>query len=102
MNLYVISDNVDTQTGFRLVGINGCVVHKKEELKKALNEVVLNKEIGILMIVENLVKLCPEMINEIKLNRHLPLIVEIPDRHGSGRTPDFISSYIKEAIGVKL
>lgn len=102
MNLYVISDNVDTQTGFRLVGINGCVVHEKEELKKALNKVVLNKEIGILMIVENLVKLCPEMINEIKLNRHLPLIVEIPDRHGSGRTPDFISSYIKEAIGVKL
>ena len=47
-------------------------------------------------------RLAPEYINGLKLGRSLPLIVEIPDRHGAGRTKDAISSYISEAIGVKL
>ena len=28
--------------------------------------------------------------------------VEIPDRHGTGRKPNFITSYVNEAIGLKL
>ena len=28
--------------------------------------------------------------------------VEIPDRHGTGRKPDFITAYVNEAIGLKL
>lgn len=31
-----------------------------------------------------------------------PLIIEIPDRHGTGRKPDFITGYVNEAIGLKL
>jgi V/A-type H+-transporting ATPase subunit F len=42
------------------------------------------------------------MIDEIKLTRKLPLVVIIPDRHGTGRNADFISEYIRKAIGVKL
>ena len=61
-----------------------------------------DKEIGILLITEKLSNEFPEIINEIKLNRLLPLIVEIPDRHGTGRKPDFITSYVSEAIGLKL
>ena len=38
----------------------------------------------------------------IKLKRKLPLLVEIPDRHGTGRKKDFITSYVNEAIGLKL
>lgn len=102
MRIYLISDNVDTQTGLRLAGIEGSVIHTKEELKEELEKVILDKEIGILLITEILTKLSPEMIDNIKLNRHIPLIVEIPDRHGSGRTPDFITAYVREAIGVKL
>ena len=44
----------------------------------------------------------PEIIDDIKLNRKRPLLVEIPDRHGSGRQPNFITNYINEAIGIKL
>ena len=38
----------------------------------------------------------------IRLSRITPLIIEIPDRHGTGRKPDFITSYVNEAIGLKL
>ena len=102
MNIYLISDNIDTQTGMRLAGIEGCVVHEKEELKAALNAALANKEIGIILITEKLSFEFPEIINDIKLNRKLPLLVEIPDRRGSGRRADFITSYVNEAIGLKL
>ena len=53
-------------------------------------------------MTEKLVSLCPDIVYDLKLNRKMPLIVEIPDRHGNGRTKDSITKYVQEAIGVKL
>ena len=36
MRMYLISDNVDTYTGMRLAGVEGVVVHEREELKAEL------------------------------------------------------------------
>ena len=36
MRFYCISDNVDTQVGLRLVGIEGQVVHKRREFLELL------------------------------------------------------------------
>ncbi len=102
MKMYLISDNVDTRTGMRLVGVDGAVVHTQEELKAQLNKVISDKEIGIVLIMEKLSRQFPDIVKDIKLNRKLPLIVEIPDRHGTGRTADFITAYMREAIGVKI
>ena len=33
MKMYLISDNIDTQTGMRLAGIDGVVVHELDELR---------------------------------------------------------------------
>lgn len=100
--MYLISDNIDTYTGMRLAGVDGVVVHSRPELKEKLDEVLADKTIGIIMITEKLSSEFPDIINDIKLNRKLPLIVEIPDRHGTGRKKDFITSYVNEAIGLKL
>ena len=54
------------------------------------------------MITEGLMKLCPEVILDMKLTSHRPLIVQIPDRHGSARPSDSIMQYVREAIGVKI
>jgi len=102
MKMYLISDNTDTRTGLRLVGVDGVVVHGSDELKNALETVMADKEVGILLIMEKLARDFPDIINDIKLNRKVPLVVEIPDRHGTGRRPDFISAYMKEAIGISL
>ena len=102
MRFFLISDNTDTQMGLRLCGIEGVVVHEKEELQKALDKIIDDSEIGIVLVTEKLVKLAPDYIYDIKLKKSVPLIVEIPDRHGLGRTKNAISSYISEAIGVKL
>jgi len=102
MNIYLISDNIDTRVGLRLVGIDGVVVHNLEELKEKLNYVISSPNIAILLIAENLAKKFPDIIDEIKLTKKLPLIVEIPDRHGTGRQANFVSSYIREATGIKI
>ena len=39
MKMYLISDNVDTYTGMRLAGVDGVVVHEREELREALESV---------------------------------------------------------------
>lgn len=102
MRMYLISDNIDTYTGMRLAGVDGAVVHEKQELKNELEKAVADKTIGIILLTEKFGREFPEIIDDVKLNRKLPLIIEIPDRHGTGRKPDFITSYVNEAIGLKL
>ena len=102
MRMYLISDNIDTYTGMRLAGVDGVVIHSKKHLKEQLDKAIADKSIGILLITEKFSREFPEIIDDVKLNRKLPLIVEIPDRHGTGRKPDFITAYVNEAIGIKL
>lgn len=102
MKMFLISDNIDTQTGMRLAGVDGVVVHEREELRQALEKALADKEIGILLLTEKFGREFPEIVDDVKLNHRVPLIVEIPDRHGTGRKPDFITSNVNEAIGLKL
>ena len=102
MKMYLISDNVDTLTGMRLAGVEGEIAHGRKEAKAAVEKVLEEKKLGILLITEKLSFEIPEIIDDIKLNRKRPLVVEIPDRHGSGRQENFITTYIKEAKGIKL
>ena len=102
MKMFLISDNIDTKAGMRLAGIDGVVVHERDEFTDALNRVLKDKEVGIILITVKLTQLAPEIVNDIKLNRSTPLIVEIPDRHGKGKSDDYISKYVSEAIGLKL
>ena len=102
MKMFLISDNIDTQTGMRLAGVDGVVVHEREELRQALEKALADKEIGILLLTEKFGREFPEIVDDVKLNHRVPLIGEIPDRPGTGRKPDFITSYVNEAIGLKL
>ena len=46
MKMYLISDNVDTYTGMRLAGVDGVVVHERDELREELEKFFLAKPIG--------------------------------------------------------
>ena len=102
MKMLLISDNIDTYTGMRLAGVEGVVVKEREELLEALKKTLSDKTIGILLLTEKFGREFPELVDEVKLHHKTPLIIEIPDRHGTGRRPDFITAYVNEAIGLKL
>ena len=76
MRFFLISDNTDTQTGMRLAGIEGVVAHTAEEFT--------------------------EIVNDAKKNQEGPMVLAIPDRHGSALGRDRITRYVREAIGVKI
>ncbi len=101
MRFYLISDNVDTAVGLRLAGISGEVVHDEDGVKAELDKALGDKEIGIVLITQKLYKLCPDYILELKRKNSVPLIVEIPDRHGS-EGPGLFADIIREAVGIKL
>ena len=99
---YLISDNTDTLVGMRLAGITGVVLKTREEALEEFNDCLNNKEIGILILTENIFDLISEEVMEVKLKNTFPLIVEIQDRTGLKRDPNFITNYINESIGINI
>lgn len=102
MKMYLISDNVDTLTGMRLAGIDGVVVHKVEEINTELDKILEKKDVGVLLLTEKINQLVEKRIIDIKLNYQTPLVVKIPDRHGTSSGIDSITRYVSDAIGLKL
>ena len=102
MRFYCISDNVDTQVGLRLVGIEGQVVHKRREFLELLETKLKDDSIGIILITTNLIELAPDVISEIKLKQQKPLLLERSVRHGESTLGETLDKYVSEAIGVKL
>lgn len=102
MQFFLISDNMDTCVGMRMAGIDGVVVHERAETEAALLDAAKREDIGIVLMTEKLVKLCTPLVDDLKLNRSRPLIVEIPDRHGNGRIKDTIARYVHDAIGIRI
>jgi V/A-type H+-transporting ATPase subunit F len=102
MKIYLISDNRDTLVGMRLAGIKGTVVKDKKEAEKLLDSLLKNKNIGIILITEKIGAKLKDKINIIKQKMRSPLIIEIPDRHGSIRDENYITGYIKDSIGISI
>ena len=101
MKLYLISDDSETLTGMRLVGIEGVFADNSEDLKAAVESSVKDEEIGVILITENLVSRCTELVYKYKINLKRPLIVEIPSKN-SVRQTDSITRYVRDALGVKI
>jgi V/A-type H+-transporting ATPase subunit F len=99
---YLISDNHDTLVGMRLAGIEGVVVHGFDETSRAMKEVLLQKDVAIIAITEKAASHVPEMMQSLREHGELPIVVEIPDRHGTKRGSDFLTRYVRDAIGVKM
>ena len=72
MKMYLISDNIDTWTGMRLAGVDGAVVHERDELKRELDKVLADKSIGIILLTEKFGREFPEIIDNVKLERRDP------------------------------
>ena len=102
MKFFLLSDNIDTKMGMRLAGIDGVVIHEEEEVRRELEKAMDDPEIGVVLMTNKLIALCPELVYDLKLNRKRPLIVEVADRHGAGQLSDAITRYVQEAVGITI
>lgn len=102
MKMFIISDSSDTITGFRLAGIEGKYIENGIEVLEEIERLKGKEDYRIILITEGLVQKIRDEIKPLKLSKDYPIILEVPDRHGSIRPKDFLTRYIKEAIGVKI
>lgn len=102
MKYYLISDNVDTLAGMRLVGVDGVLAHTRQEVQDALREACSDENVGIVLITSVLVQQNRDMVFDYKLNKKRPLIVEMPDRHSKDDVGAGIKKYISEVVGIKI
>lgn len=102
MKVYCISDNTDTVLGMRLAGIEGEVMHERNQILEKLEELIHTPEIAIVLMTTKIMNQCVDVVSNYKLNLQKPLIIEISDRHGSAKIGETIDRYISEAIGIKL
>ena len=102
MKAFLVSDNHDSLVGMRLAGISGCLVHTSDEAFAAIERALKMKDLAILAITERAAEMAPYLIQQLRERGELPLVVEIPDRFGTKRGPDFLTRYVQEAIGVKM
>ena len=82
MRMYVISDNNDTLAGMRLSGVDGVVLHERDEVTAELDRLFADNSIGVILITSKLRALAGDHIDELKRKSQMPLILDIPDRHG--------------------
>ncbi|HAG14055.1 MAG TPA: ATP synthase subunit F [Ruminococcus sp.] len=102
MRCFVISDNIDTLMGMRLAGMEGVVVHSREEALSALGDAMHAEGVAVVLITEKLAALCGAEVQELKERASQPLLVIIPDRHGTSDMTAAISRYLAETVGIHI
>ena len=102
MRAFLISDNHDSLVGMRLAGIEGVLVHTPDETYEAVKQALKIRDLAILAITEKAAEMAQDIVQQLRERGDLPLVVEIPDRFGTKRGPDFLTRYVQEAIGVKM
>lgn len=102
MKSFLISDNKDTWVGMKLAGIDGTIVHTREEVLHAVRNAMKDDEIGLLILTEKAADQVREEFKELKLKCKKPLLIEIPDRHGSSRPDNMITNYIRDSVGIHI
>lgn len=102
MRSFLISDNKDTWVGMQLAGIDGVIVHTRDEVLQALRNTMKDEGIGLIIMTEKAVDQVREEFMELKLKCKRPLLIEIPDRHGSSRPENMITNYIRDSVGIHI
>ena len=101
MKLYVLG-NQDAVWGFALTGVHGQVVSTSAELHQALNAVLDDKEVGIVLVTEDVADLARQRVDELVIRSRVPIVVEIPGPEGTSPERPSLSELIRRTIGIRV
>lgn len=73
MKIYCITENNDLEVGLKLAGCDGITLQEEDNIEEKIDEVVKNKEIGILVISKNIYNQAREKVDEIRVNKNCHL-----------------------------
>ena len=88
--------------GFSLAGVVGRPAETVAEADAALDDALKDREIGIVLVTQDVARLLQARMEQLKLHSTLPLIVEIPSPEGVQAGEPSLGEVVLRAIGIKL
>ena len=101
MNVLVIG-HPDAVLGFSLAGVHGEAVTTPDEVNQALDHALAAKDVGIILVTQDVARLIKARVEDLKLHSTIPLVVEIPSPEGVSPDEPSLSEVVLRAIGIKL
>jgi len=88
--------------GFSLAGVTGQAVTTADEANQALDHALGVKDIGIILVTQDIARLIQARMDQLKLHSTVPLVVEILSPEGVQPGEPTLSEIVLRAIGIKL
>ena len=88
--------------GFSLAGVHGQAVTTPDEVNQALDNALAAKDVGIILVTQDVARLIQARVEDLKLHSTIPLVVEIPSPEGVSPDQPSLSEVVLRAIGIKL
>jgi V/A-type H+-transporting ATPase subunit F len=88
--------------GFSLAGVSGRVATNAAEVNQALDDVQASKDVGIVLVTQDVAQLISARMEHLKLRSTIPLVVEIPAQGGAPQGEESLGEIVLRAIGIKL
>ena len=88
--------------GFSLAGVSGRVATNAAEVNLALDEVQASRDVGIVLVTQDVAQLISARMEHLKLRSTIPLVVEIPAQGGVPEGQESLGEIVLRAIGIKL
>ncbi len=88
--------------GFSLAGVSGRVATNAAEANEALDAVLAQRDLGIILVTEDIAAMIQARMDQLKMHSTVPLVVEIPAPGGPPPGKESLSEMVKRAIGVKI
>jgi len=101
MKFFLIGDR-ETVLAFSLAGVEGRVAESKAEILTIFKQLKYCSNIGIIMITERLAEQVHPFLQSMLMQKEGPLILEIPDRHGSLQRKGSVEEVVLSALGMKI
>ena len=92
----------DAVLGIPLAGVGGRVASTADEVNLALDDVASAKDVGIVLVTQDVAEMIPARMERLKLRSTIPLVVEIPSRGGVPEGQASLGDIVLRAIGIKL
>ena len=101
MKVLVIG-NPQAVQGFSLVGVHGQAATTAEEINLALDDALSAKDVGIILVTQDVGRLIEARMDRLKLRSTVPLVVEIPGPEGVSPDQPTLSDIVLRAIGIRI
>ena len=101
MKVYVIGHPEAVQ-GFALVGVQGEIALNAEEANAALDRALALKDVGIVLVTDDVAAMVESRIEQLKFHSEIPLVIEIPGPNSDASHQDSLKAVIERAIGIKI